>query len=132
MIPLHSIMDDIKTLMDAAIVRLPESKGELWRILNNQLHQEDAHTESKKDNSSPIYQEEFEIDRNRLDIPAINDKAKQRNDLPPPVPAQPKEPRYKALYNFAGQSAGELSLKKDEIVLVTQKESNGTYTLIYG
>lgn len=51
---------------------------------------------------------------------------------PPPAPAQPKEPRYKALYDFAGQSAGELSLGKDEIILVTQKEGNGTYTLIYG
>ncbi|KAG9382037.1 Myosin heavy chain [Pyrenophora tritici-repentis] len=38
---------------------------------------------------------------------------------------QPKEPRYKALYDFAGQSAGELSLGKDEIILVTQKENNG-------
>ncbi|CAN9128242.1 unnamed protein product [Alternaria alternata] len=44
---------------------------------------------------------------------------------PPPAPAQPKEPRYKALYDFAGQSAGELSLGKDEIILVTQKEGNG-------
>jgi myosin-1 len=50
---------------------------------------------------------------------------------PPPAPAQPKEPRYKALYDFAGQSAGELSLGKDEIILVTQKEGNGTFILIY-
>jgi myosin-1 len=46
----------------------------------------------------------------------------QARTAPPP---QPKEPRYKALYDFAGQSAGELSLGKDEIILVTQKESNG-------
>jgi myosin-1 len=52
---------------------------------------------------------------------------------PPPPPPQaratpppkPQEPTYKALYDFAGQSAGELSLGKDEIILVTQKESNG-------
>lgn len=49
---------------------------------------------------------------------------------PPPVaavpaPPAPKEPTYRALYDFAGQSAGELSVKKDEIILVTQKESNG-------
>jgi myosin-1 len=50
---------------------------------------------------------------------------------PSPAPAQPKEPRYKALYDFAGQSAGELSLGKDEIILVTQKEGNGTFILIY-
>ncbi|KAJ4395146.1 class II myosin, partial [Didymella pomorum] len=37
----------------------------------------------------------------------------------------PKEPTFKALYDFAGQSAGELSLRKDEIILVTQKENNG-------
>jgi myosin-1 len=47
---------------------------------------------------------------------------------PPPAaaPAAPKEPTFKALYDFAGQSAGELSLRKDEIILVTQKENNGT------
>ena len=46
---------------------------------------------------------------------------------PPPAaaPAAPKEPTFKALYDFAGQSAGELSLRKDEIILVTQKENNG-------
>lgn len=47
---------------------------------------------------------------------------------PPAAPAAPKEPTYKALYDFAGQSAGELSIRKDEIILVTQKENNGTYT----
>ncbi|KAL5381464.1 hypothetical protein DPSP01_007177 [Paraphaeosphaeria sporulosa] len=45
---------------------------------------------------------------------------------PPPVaPPAPKEPTYKALYDFAGQSAGELSLQEGEIILVTQKEGNG-------
>lgn len=48
---------------------------------------------------------------------------------PPPVaPAAPKEPTFRALYDFSGQSAGELSLRKDEIILVTQKENNGTFT----
>jgi myosin-1 len=47
-----------------------------------------------------------------------------------PAPAPPQEPTYKALYDFAGQSAGELSIRKDEIILVTQKENNGTYTFI--
>jgi len=45
---------------------------------------------------------------------------------PPAAPPAPKEPTYKALYDFAGQSAGELSIRKDEIILVTQKENNGT------
>ncbi|KAF2634948.1 hypothetical protein P280DRAFT_502182 [Massarina eburnea CBS 473.64] len=53
---------------------------------------------------------------------------------PPPPPAAaaaaatppaPKEPTYRAMFDFAGQSAGELSIKKDEIILVTQKEGNG-------
>ena len=51
---------------------------------------------------------------------------------PPPPPAAPpasREPTYRALYDFAGQSAGELSMSKDEIILVTQKESNGLYHL---
>lgn len=52
---------------------------------------------------------------------------------PPPAapPAQPQEPTYRALYDFAGQSDGELSLQKGEVILVTQKEGNGTY-LGYG
>ncbi|KAF2132524.1 hypothetical protein P153DRAFT_373261 [Dothidotthia symphoricarpi CBS 119687] len=41
---------------------------------------------------------------------------------PPPAP---KEPTYKALYDFAGQSAGELSIMKDEIILVEQKGDTG-------
>lgn len=53
---------------------------------------------------------------------------------PPPPPGPPaalpapKEPTYKALYDFAGQSAGELSFMKDELILITQKENNGTST----
>ena len=50
---------------------------------------------------------------------------------PPPPPqlpaaAPPKDPQYKALYDFDGQTSGELSLKKDEVIFITQKESNGT------
>jgi myosin I len=48
---------------------------------------------------------------------------------PPAAPPAPKEPTYKALYDFAGQSAGELSIRKDEVILVTQKENNGMYYL---
>ncbi|GAB7356705.1 hypothetical protein MBLNU459_g7411t1 [Dothideomycetes sp. NU459] len=47
---------------------------------------------------------------------------------PPPPPAAvapPKEPQFKALYDFVGQTSGELSMRKDEIILITQKESNG-------
>lgn len=45
---------------------------------------------------------------------------------PPAVAAAPsRDPHYKAIYDFAGQTGGELSLKKDEIIVITQKESNG-------
>ena len=44
---------------------------------------------------------------------------------PPAAPPAPAEPTYKALYDFAGQTSGELSLQKGEIILVTQKENNG-------
>lgn len=61
--------------------------------------------------------------------------ASARIPPPPPPPAShaaaaaaPKEPTYKALYDFAGQSAGELSITKDEIILVMQKEDNGSYS----
>lgn len=45
---------------------------------------------------------------------------------PPPAAATPKEPTFKALYEFNGQTAGELSMKKDEIVIIEKKEGNGT------
>ncbi|EKG22286.1 hypothetical protein MPH_00353 [Macrophomina phaseolina MS6] len=44
---------------------------------------------------------------------------------PPAPPAAPKEPMFKALYDFAGQTSGELSLTKDEVILIIQKENNG-------
>lgn len=53
------------------------------------------------------------------------------NRAPPPPPppaaaaAPPKDPQFKAMYDFQGQTSGELSLTKGEIVFVTQKENNG-------
>ncbi|KAI9680157.1 MAG: class II myosin [Trizodia sp. TS-e1964] len=52
---------------------------------------------------------------------------------PPPPPAPPasappvhaRDPTYRALYEFEGQSEIELSLKKDEVVLILEKKSNG-------
>jgi myosin-1 len=46
---------------------------------------------------------------------------------PPSQPAPPKDPQFKAMYDFAGQTSGELSLRKDEIIIVTQKENNGIH-----
>ncbi len=50
---------------------------------------------------------------------------------PPPAPAAapPKDPQFKALYDFVGQTSGELSLKAGEVISITQKESNGTPSL---
>ena len=48
---------------------------------------------------------------------------------PPPPPAAappPKDPQFKALYDFVGQTSGELSLKAGEVIYITQKENNGT------
>ena len=53
---------------------------------------------------------------------------------PPPPPAAPpaaKKDTFKALYDFAGQSQNELTLHKDEIIEVLQKEGNGTIILLY-
>ncbi|KAI9806966.1 MAG: class II myosin [Piccolia ochrophora] len=51
---------------------------------------------------------------------------------PPPPPAPPAaapppatDPTYRALYDFSGQQSNELSIKKDEIIFVIKKESNG-------
>jgi myosin-1 len=46
-----------------------------------------------------------------------------RYGVPPPPPA-PSKPMYKAKYPFEGQT-GELSLAKDEVVELIQKDDNG-------
>ena len=51
---------------------------------------------------------------------------------PPPPPAAaapPKDPQYKALYDFQGQTGGEMSLTQGEIIVITQKENNGKIRL---
>ncbi|EON64246.1 PLK protein kinase [Coniosporium apollinis CBS 100218] len=44
---------------------------------------------------------------------------------PPAAPPAPKEPTYRALYDFNGQTSGELNIAKDEIIVIVQKENNG-------
>ncbi|GAM82151.1 hypothetical protein ANO11243_001300 [Dothideomycetidae sp. 11243] len=44
---------------------------------------------------------------------------------PPPVAAHPKDPTYRALYDFVGQTAGEMSLTKGATIEISQKENNG-------
>lgn len=46
--------------------------------------------------------------------------------LAPPAQLQPTaEPTCKALYDFQGTSANELSLTKDEVIIIIRKEENG-------
>ncbi|KAL8872641.1 MAG: hypothetical protein Q9174_001766, partial [Haloplaca sp. 1 TL-2023] len=61
-----------------------------------------------------------------------NDSASSVSRAPPPPPPPPAAPpaavakdTHKAMYDFAGQSETELSVKKDEVVEVMRKESNG-------
>ena len=47
---------------------------------------------------------------------------------PPPPPGRPAAPpkdTYRALYDFSGQSANELTLQKNEIIEIIQQEGNG-------
>lgn len=49
---------------------------------------------------------------------------------PPPPPSAQKKDTYKALYAFVGQSNNELTIEKDEVIEVLQKESNGKSFLL--
>ena len=49
---------------------------------------------------------------------------------PPPPPSASKKDTYKALYAFIGQSNNELTIGKDEVIEVLQKETNGKPTLL--
>jgi myosin-1 len=60
-------------------------------------------------------------------VAALNGSGRAPPPPPPPAAAPSKEPQFKAMYDFAGQTSGELSLSKDEIILVTQKENNGKF-----
>jgi len=48
---------------------------------------------------------------------------------PPPLPpaAKAAEDTYRAIYDFNGQTETELSLQKDEVVVITQKADNGKF-----
>jgi len=62
----------------------------------------------------------------------VPSNASTRAVPPPPPPAPPaavQEPQYRALYEFNGQSANEITLKKDDLVTVLQKENNGKLIL---
>jgi myosin I len=51
---------------------------------------------------------------------------------PPPVqPPPPAQPIYRALYDFAGQSAGELSFKKGEVIDISRKENTGIFVYLF-
>ncbi len=74
-------------------------------------------------------------------IPTMNGGSHSRTDStssinrapPPPPPGPPpakQKDTYRALYDFAGQSAIELTLQKNEIIEVVQKADNGNPFLI--
>src|SRR5579859_5162799 len=65
----------------------------------------------------------------RTRVPVPTSRA-QPPPPPPPPPMQPPapvqtEPIYRALYDFAGQTASELSFSRSEVLEITRKEGNG-------
>jgi myosin-1 len=47
--------------------------------------------------------------------------------MQPPAPMQPVEPIYRAIYDFQGQTSGELSFSKGDVLDITKKEGNGNH-----
>jgi myosin I len=45
--------------------------------------------------------------------------------MQPPAPAEPPKPIYRALYDFNGQTASEMSFAKGDVLDITKKETNG-------
>jgi myosin-1 len=46
---------------------------------------------------------------------------------PPPPPPAKRESQYRVLYDFSAQSANEISLTKDDLITIIQKENNGKF-----
>jgi myosin-1 len=44
------------------------------------------------------------------------------------APPAAKEPTYRVMYDFQGQTSGEMSVKKEDILVVQQKMDNGKST----
>ncbi len=87
-----------------------------------------AHTALPRDIPQPLSAING-LNHGRSDSASSVDRA-----LPPPPPAAPtaaKKGTYRALYDFEGQSQNELTVKKDDIVEVVQKEGNGKGSHIY-
>ncbi|KAF9055861.1 myosin-1 [Panaeolus papilionaceus] len=57
-------------------------------------------------------------------VPPAPPRAAAAPPPPPPPPSKPEVPRYRAKFAFEGQE-GEMSLKKDEIVELVEKDNNG-------
>lgn len=46
--------------------------------------------------------------------------------MQPPAPIAPPQPIYRAIYDFQGQTSGEMSsFSKGEVLDITKKEANG-------
>lgn len=71
-----------------------------------------------------------------LNTHSRNSSTSSANRAPPPAPPPPpalpppsEDPTCRALYDFAGQSTNELSLVKDEVVIIVRKEENGWWLI---
>ena len=66
---------------------------------------------------------------NRNESASSNGRAVPPPPPPPPPPAVaaagPKKEVFRVLYDFEGQTASEMSLKKDELLEIVRKEGNG-------
>lgn len=64
-------------------------------------------------------------------VPSTGAKATSNGRAPPPPPpppaakAAPLKPIYVAMYDFQGQTSGELSFSAGDVIDITQKETNG-------
>lgn len=94
---------------------MPHSRGGVERQDHLQRNDYDSH--NRGGYPPPPCERNKDVQGHGPDSHALN----RNRPVPPPPPAERSFPKVRALYDFNGQQQGDLSFKKDDIIVVQKK-----------